>query len=217
MKARLLTLCTLIVETRSRSKLSTVSLIDKITIETFNRIIDCLDTELRKRQQAYSDLHEMFVFMTDFTSMFVDELRARARNLVVVYSSDLEESFADDFVHFMFHVVTEADQRVLHVNEMEVYFWLLSLMLVLLCGHISPFQWLTVRGERSFTTLSREKYHLRTTTNQRRLQALSLMCIESEVLRSIDFNDSINDFANRKTSQKGHMTCEKLKKLVLTL
>ena len=89
---------------------------DKFRIETFNCIIDCLNTELCKRQQAYSELHEMFGFMTD--SLSVDELRARARNLVVAYSSDLEESFVDEFVHCTFHVMTEADQSVLHVNQM---------------------------------------------------------------------------------------------------
>ena len=56
--------------------------------------------------------------MTDFTSLSVGEFRARARNLVVAYSSDLEESFVEEIVHFTFLVMTEADQSVLHVNQM---------------------------------------------------------------------------------------------------
>ena len=71
---------------------------DNFRIETFNCIIDCLKTELCKRQQAYSELHQMFDFMTDFTSLSVDDLRDRASNLVVAYSSDLEESFVDEFI-----------------------------------------------------------------------------------------------------------------------
>ena len=62
-------------------------------IETSNCIIDCPNTELRKRQRAYSELYQMFDFMIDLTSLPVDELGACARNLVTVYSSDLEESF----------------------------------------------------------------------------------------------------------------------------
>src|SRR5688572_9063337 len=57
-------------------------------------------------------------------------------------------------------------------------------------------------GERSFSTLSRVKNHLRTTMTQQRLQALSLMCIESEVLQSVDFDDLINDFAKQKTRRR---------------
>ena len=112
-------------------------------IETFNCIIDCLNTELRKRQQAYSELHQMFGFMTDFTPLSVDDLRARASNLVVAYSSDLEESFVNELVHFTFLVMTEADQSVLHMSEMlkaDGGLLLLSLILVLLCGYISLFQ-----------------------------------------------------------------------------
>src|SRR5688572_33258976 len=57
-------------------------------------------------------------------------------------------------------------------------------------------------GERSFSTLSRVKNHLRTRMTQQRLQALSLMCIESEVLQSVDFDDIINDFAKQKTRKR---------------
>ena len=57
-------------------------------------------------------------------------------------------------------------------------------------------------GERSFSTLSRVKIYLRPTMTQQRLQALSLMCIESEVLQSVDFDDIINDFAKQKTRKR---------------
>ena len=79
-------------------------------IETFNCIIDCPNTELRRRQKSYSELHQMVGFMIDFTSLSADELRACARNLVTAYSADLEESFVDEFAHFTFLVMTEADQ-----------------------------------------------------------------------------------------------------------
>ena len=68
-------------------------------METFNCITD---TELRKRRQAYPVLHEMLGFMADFTSLSVNELRARVGNPVVAYSSDLEESCVDEFVHLTF-------------------------------------------------------------------------------------------------------------------
>jgi len=36
----------------------------------------------------------------------------------------------------------------------------------------------------------------------RRLSALSLMCIESELMRSVDFDDVINDFAAEKSRRR---------------
>jgi len=37
---------------------------------------------------------------------------------------------------------------------------------------------------------------------QARLSALSLMCIESELMRSVDFDDVINDFAAEKSRRR---------------
>ena len=53
-------------------------------------------------------------------------------------------------------------------------------------------------GERSFLRLKRIKNELRSTTGQDRLSMLSLMSIENDILRSLDFNDLIADFAMRK-------------------
>lgn len=54
-------------------------------------------------------------------------------------------------------------------------------------------------GERSFSKLKRIKNELRSTMLQERLTSLSLMSIESDVLKSIDFDEVINDFAHLKS------------------
>ena len=51
------------------------------------------------------------------------------------------------------------------------------------------------QGERSFSTLSRVKNHQQAMTSQPRLAALALMCIESELLRNLDFAEVIEEFA----------------------
>jgi len=52
-------------------------------------------------------------------------------------------------------------------------------------------------GERSFSTLSRIKNHLRSSICQNRLSALSMLSIESELMTSlIHYNDIIDDFAS---------------------
>jgi len=59
-----------------------------------------------------------------------------------------------------------------------------------------------VSAERSFSQLKRIKNPYRTTMTQERLDSLSLLCIESDMLRSVDFDDLIKDFALAK-SRKG--------------
>jgi len=54
-------------------------------------------------------------------------------------------------------------------------------------------------GERSFSKLKRIKNELRGTMLQERLNSLSLMSIECDMLKNIDFKEVIDDFANLKS------------------
>ena len=57
-------------------------------------------------------------------------------------------------------------------------------------------------GERSFSVLSRIKNELKTKMTQKRLKALSLMAIESELTKTLDFDDVIEGFARAKARKK---------------
>lgn len=54
-------------------------------------------------------------------------------------------------------------------------------------------------GERSFSRLKHIKNHLRTSMHQNRLVWLSRMSIESDIMRTINFDDIIDEFALRKS------------------
>ena len=56
-------------------------------------------------------------------------------------------------------------------------------------------------GERSFSTLSRVKNHLRATMSQDRLDDLAVMSIESDMLRALDVTTLIDEFAHEKSRQ----------------
>ena len=53
-------------------------------------------------------------------------------------------------------------------------------------------------GERSFSKLKLIKTYLRSTVSQERLNSLSVLSIESEIAKAIDFENIMNDFANKK-------------------
>ena len=57
-------------------------------------------------------------------------------------------------------------------------------------------------GERSFSKLKRIKNDFRTTMGQSRLNALSLLSIEWELLRELDTEKMIDDFAKSKARKK---------------
>ena len=53
-------------------------------------------------------------------------------------------------------------------------------------------------GERSFSKLKLIKTYLKSTVSQERLNSLSMLSIESEIAKAIDFENILNDFANKK-------------------
>ena len=57
-------------------------------------------------------------------------------------------------------------------------------------------------GERSFSLLSRIKNELRTKMSQKRLKALSLMAIQSDLSNALDFDDIVEDFAWNRARKK---------------
>lgn len=57
-------------------------------------------------------------------------------------------------------------------------------------------------GERSFSQLKRIKNELRTSMLQERLNNLSIMSIECDILQETEFEDLIEDFAQQKSRKK---------------
>lgn len=57
-------------------------------------------------------------------------------------------------------------------------------------------------GERSFSQMRRIKNEQRTAIGQERLGSLSLLCIESDILREIQFDDINSEFARQKSRKK---------------
>ena len=57
-------------------------------------------------------------------------------------------------------------------------------------------------GERSFSKLGRLKNELRSTMGQNCFNMLSILSIEHEILRSLNFTDIIDDFAMKKVHKR---------------
>lgn len=57
-------------------------------------------------------------------------------------------------------------------------------------------------AERSFSKLKIIKSELRNAMKQERLTSLSLLSIENDILKDLDFNDVIDDFASKKCRRK---------------
>lgn len=57
-------------------------------------------------------------------------------------------------------------------------------------------------GERSFSKLKIIKNYLRNSMNQDRLNSLAIISIESDIAKSIDYDDIIDEFATQKARKR---------------
>ncbi|KAL7870428.1 hypothetical protein SRHO_G00079250 [Serrasalmus rhombeus] len=176
---------------------------DKFRIETFNVVIDKLVSCLNHRLNAYTHLTELFdvLFMPDNVSN--SELTLKANSLAAAYPSDLNMSLADELIQYK-SFITEKEK---HPSKMLKTMINLNLQSTFPNVYIALRLFLTVpitncEGERSFSKLARIKNELRIRMRQNRLNSLSLLAIESDLVRQLNFDELVDDFARKKSRKK---------------
>ena len=137
--------------------------------------------------------------------MSIEQIEDKAKNLVSSYPDDLEDTLVDELIHFAAFMRTQTPVTVNESAELTMYRLLSSLNLsqtfpnveiglrIYLCMMVS-----NASGERSFSKLGIIKGELRSSMGQERLSVLALMSIEHDLLRSLDFTDTIEEFALAK-------------------
>ena len=184
---------------------------DKFRQDTFLVITDTLIAELNRRMSAYSDIADQFAVFRECLDHEGKGIHVAAERLVTVYENDLEKDIVDEFIQFhkllktdlgkpvvephksgdcvelrMHRLITGANLQSLFPN-IEIALGIYLCLMVTNCS-----------GERSFSKLKRIKSDLRSTMSQDRLNRLTLMSLEYEVLRDIELSQLIDKFAKVK-------------------
>lgn len=178
----------------------------KVQVETFNIIIDKLAGELNRRISMYDDLCSRFGFLTRVhvaDTDPVDNCKKSIQNLLETYPNDIETSIKDEwpqFTEFMKNAAALNSKDPLSVFE---FMYGNSLMDVFPNIFIAYRIYLTIpvancSAERSFSKLALIKNRLRSSLGEERLNALSLLSIESDVTRKLSFKEIIEEFARMK-------------------
>jgi len=131
------------------------------------------------------------------------------KELSVFYESDLDqEEFVQECQHFKHYLAAISDTEKplcmadmyprlknenLHAkfSNIEIATRIFLSMMVTNCT-----------GERSFSKLKLIKNDIRSGMTQDRLNYLSVMSIESDILETIDFSEIIHDFAEKKSRKQ---------------
>ena len=186
----------------------TFNIYDKFRIQTYFPILDALMNDLNRRIKAYSSIDDRFAFLRGSPES------NSLSNMVTFYSEDLDsfETVAEEWSQWKYLV----DQLKLN-SDLKVASVTPSKMMAILKENKfeSSFPnvyvilriYLTIpvtncAGERSFSHMKRIKSALRSTMGQDRLNSLTIMSIESEIVKSIDFSDLIDSFSKLKIRRR---------------
>jgi len=176
---------------------------EKFRVETYLAIIDKLSAELDSRTKAYDSVYNLFGVLTEFWKLSTNDVAVRADLLQQRYPNDLESSFSEELQHFRLFIQNFIKSKNQEENQSvhRLYSLLFDLNLVSSFPNIEvafriylSLMVSNASGERTFSKLKLIKNELRTCMLQERLNSLSVMSIESELLQKIDFDDVINDF-----------------------
>ena len=189
----------------------------KFCVHCYFPILDQIVQSLDHRIAANQVVSDRFGFLHRLQHLVYDEIIDAASKLIQLYNDDLYDTIVNELVQFknlLQSVLSESDSILLRPNpnakttsvsqEQHMYQFiydkhlqaafpnteiLLRMYLVIMTSNCS--------GERSFSKLKLIKSRFRTTMSQDRLCSLSLLSIEHDILREMDFSTVIDDFAKR--------------------
>ncbi|XP_041432322.1 zinc finger MYM-type protein 1-like [Xenopus laevis] len=171
---------------------------NKFITETFYVLTDSLIAELKRRNQCYECLNNRFDIFN--TNLPISDLRSSADKLQKNYPEDLEDCFTEEFLQFSALIPQESmvcpmamRQYIIARDLQKTFPNTETLLRMFLCMSVT-----NASGERSFSCLKRIKNERRTTMGQERLSALSLLAVESALVRQLDFDDIVDSFAKQK-------------------
>ena len=131
-----------------------------------------------------------------------------AKNLQKVYNGDLEETtFQNECIHFKNLLLNMKEEEVksknnllalLHEYKLCETFPNVNIALRIFFSMAST----NCSAERSFSALKRLKNYVRASIGQEKLNSLAVLSIEASMVENIDFNDVIDEFAQRKSRRK---------------
>ena len=185
--------------------------VEQISKETFYKncfipVINQFISSLTERIAAYDLARERFGFLNQIDKMNSSDLSSAATNLVRICGNDLEPNLGNELTQFSVIIdLYKEDSKDNIPRELFFYQLLfekdllaafpnveiaLRMYLVLMVSNCS--------GERSFSKMKIIKNILRTTMNQDRLSWLTLLSIEYDLLRKLDFKETVESFASQK-------------------
>mgnify|MGYP003530496588 CR=1 FL=1 len=178
---------------------------DRFKIECFNCILDSAINSIEERFNQLNEHCDAFEFLYDIANIKKDfskeSLREKCLNLQKILSTDTSADI--DGVELLDELLALSELIEPKTSPIKV------LQFILRNNNFTPNVSIALRilltqpvsvasGERSFSKLKLIKDYLRSTMSQNRLTGLSLISIESDIAKKLDFTELLKAFASEK-------------------
>uniref|UniRef100_H2YLB1 HAT C-terminal dimerisation domain-containing protein n=1 Tax=Ciona savignyi TaxID=51511 RepID=H2YLB1_CIOSA len=169
---------------------------ERFRCEVYLPIMDALSSAVQHRLHSYMHIQNKFGFLSNICELSKDDIRHAAIQLMETYVNDFEDCFPSEMIHFSEFYKTVSGQEKKKTRNSSTEIEMLLLLNENMCSHIFPNVHIALRiylcmapsnccGERSFSKLKRIKNEARNSMGQERLNFLSLMSIENDVVDSL--------------------------------
>ena len=174
-------------------------------MKTFLVIIDTIVFQLNKRMKVYIEINNIFGFLLNLENETLESIRIQGKNLVELYYLDLETDFEEELIQFKsivkdFPIECKLSFAVLHktliTSSLETSFSNIETILRIICTLPSS----NASGERSYSVLQRVKNDL--SLIHEKMLNLSILCIESDLVKNIKLEELIHQFATMKSRKQ---------------
>lgn len=171
-------------------------------IDYFLRIVDGSKVAMEKRFHLYDEHEKVFGFLYNFgqlKNLSENDLAIKCKKLFEALEGDFDE---EDLINELklFRGIIPAKSSILDAieyifdnNILEVYPNIVTVLKIVLTAPVT-----VASTERSFSKLKISKNYLRSTMSQERLTALSLLSIENEITKTINYDDVIKNFIDSR-------------------
>ncbi|KAJ8685685.1 hypothetical protein QAD02_021478 [Eretmocerus hayati] len=180
---------------------------EKFKNDFYMPIIDSLTKSLGQRIAAYKEVEAIFGFMRKLLDLTPEEIEVHARNVLEEYGDDLEKGLINELIQFKPFVGAFLEKE----EEENICFEAKALKILMKTDTQAVFPNVTIllrtylvlmttncTSERSFSKLKLIESRLRS-MGENRLNNLTRMSAESDLMREMSFDDLIEEFANRKS------------------
>lgn len=173
----------------------------------FVPVIQLLKNNLKSRMASYVDMEEKFCFLIKLDEISLDDISTPCQKIASFYINDIDEKdLINECELAKQYFFNDPSFTVSHASmyskiikdELQGLFPNIEIVLRIFLSLFVT----NVPDERSFSKLKHIKNILRNRLSEEKLNSLSLMSIENEILNSINFDEIINEFVLLKTRKR---------------